>query len=255
MDMQSGALVALTLGLLLGLRHATDADHVVAVSTIVSEYRNPWRGIWIGASWGLGHTTPLLLVGVLILLLKEVLTQAKVERFNEGIGSWLEFGVGIMLMFLGVQVLWKLWYGRVHSHQHVQEADAHVHIHAHAPSTETPVEAQVHHSFFRPGKPFFRRKSYVIGIVHGLAGSAVVMLALLPTIDSFWVGVGYLTLFGVGTILSMGAITLGLGIPFAASAQFARVNQTVAGVAGSASLIFGAALMSDIALGTTLVPF
>ena len=71
MDLQSGALFALTLGFLLGLKHATDADHVVAVSTIVSEYRNAWRGIWIGASWGLGHTTPLLVIGVVILVLKE----------------------------------------------------------------------------------------------------------------------------------------------------------------------------------------
>ena len=69
--MESPALMALGLGLILGLKHATDADHVVAVSTIVSEYRNAWRGIWVGASWGLGHTTPLLIVGIAILLLKE----------------------------------------------------------------------------------------------------------------------------------------------------------------------------------------
>ena len=98
-------------------------------------------------------------------------------------------------------------------------------------------------------------KSYVIGVVHGLAGSAAVMLLLLPKISSFWVGIGFLLLFGVGTILSMGAITLGLGVPFAISGNFERMNRAVARVAGTASLVFGAALMADIALGTTLIPF
>ena len=98
-------------------------------------------------------------------------------------------------------------------------------------------------------------KSYVIGMVHGLAGSAAVMLVLLPEISSFWVGIGYLILFGVGTILSMGIITVGLGVPFALSGNFERMNRAVAKVAGTASLVLGVALMSDIALGTTLIPF
>ena len=71
-DIDSGTLSALFLGFLMGLKHATDADHVVAVSTIASEYRNAWRGIWVGGSWGLGHTTPLLVTGIIILLFKEV---------------------------------------------------------------------------------------------------------------------------------------------------------------------------------------
>ena len=103
MDLQSGALLALTLGFLLGLKHATDADHVVAVSTIVSEYRNAWRGIWVGASWGLGHSTPLLVLGVIILLLKDAI----LDRYEE-IASVLEFGVAVMLVFLGAQVFWNL---------------------------------------------------------------------------------------------------------------------------------------------------
>ncbi len=249
METQSGALVALTLGFLLGLRHATDADHVVAVSTIVSEYRNAWRGIWIGASWGLGHTTPLLVLGIVILLLKD----AVLSRY-EDVAPFLEFGVGAMLVFLGVQVFWKLRRSRIHSHVHSEDVNAHVHIHAHGPEGETPVDAQVHHGFFRPGRPFFRVKSYVIGIVHGLAGSAAVMLVLLPQIASFWAGIGYLVLFGVGTVVSMGIITVGLGIPFAVSARFEGLNRVVAWVAGAASLVFGAAIMSDIALGTALTP-
>ena len=248
MSIESGALAALTLGFLLGLRHATDADHVVAVSTIVSEYRNAWRGIWVGASWGLGHTTPLLILGIIILLLKE----AVLDRY-ETFAPVLEFGVAIMLVFLGLQVFWNLRRRRLHMHEHTHD-EPHVHIHAtHKPSSEPEVERA--HGFFRPGKPFFRVKSYVIGVVHGLAGSAAVMLILLPEISSFWAGVGYLLLFGVGTMMSMAAITLLLGVPFAVSGQFERLNRGVARVAGTASLAFGAALMSDVALGTALIPF
>ena len=249
MDIESGALAALTLGFLLGLRHATDADHVVAVSTIVSEYRNAWRGIWIGASWGLGHTTPLLVLGIIILVFKEVV----LDRYDS-IAPGLEFGVGVMLVLLGVQVYWNLRRDRLHLHQHSHDRGPHVHIHAtHEASADPEVERP--HGFIRPGRPFFRMKSYLIGVVHGLAGSAAVMLLILPQVSSFMVGIGYLVLFGVGTMLSMAAITLVLGIPFAVTGGFTRLNQVVSGTAGGASMLLGAALMSDIALGTAIVPF
>ena len=249
MDFESGALAALTLGFLLGLKHATDADHVVAVSVIVREYRNAWRGIWVGASWGLGHTTPLLVLGVAILLFKGVV----LDRY-ESVIPVFEFGVGIMLVLLGAQVFWNLRRGRLHLHQHAHDDGPHVHIHAtHDPAAAPEKESP--HGFFHVGKPFFRVKSYTIGVVHGLAGSAAVMLVLLPQLSSFWVGIGYLLLFGTGTMLSMAAITLVLGVPFAASGNFERLSYTVAGVAGGASVLFGGALMSDIVLDTALVPF
>ena len=240
-------MAALVLGFVLGLKHATDADHVVAVSTIVSEQRNAWQGIWVGGSWGLGHTTPLLLLGIVILLFKDAVLDS-----YERVAPVFEFGVGVMLVALGVQVFWNLRRGRLHLHQHVQDSGPHVHIHAtHSPEAVPEVERL--HGFFRPGKPFFRMKSFVIGIVHGLAGSAAVMLVLLPTISSFGAGVGYLVLFGVGTMLSMAAITLLLGVPFAVG--FKGLNRAVSAVAGAVSVLLGAALMSDIGLGTALIPF
>jgi ABC-type nickel/cobalt efflux system permease component RcnA len=236
-----GAVGALILGLLLGLKHATDADHVVAVSTIVSEYRNAWRGIWIGASWGLGHTTPLLILGTAILLLKE-----SAAHLYEDYAAFLEFGVGIMLVFLGVQVFWNLRRRRIHVHEHEHEEDPHSHLHTH----ELVSAPESHHGFFNPGKPFFRLKSYVVGVVHGLAGSAAVMLVVLTTdqVSSFIVGVFYILLFGVGTVLSMGVITLFMGIPFSISGRFERVNRAVAGVAGTASVAFGLFLMYELAI-------
>ena len=241
--MDSPALVALGLGFLLGLKHATDADHVVAISTIVSEYRNAWRGIWVGASWGLGHTTPLLIVGTGILLLKGAIADQ-----YEDFAPILEFGVGIMLVLLGLQVFWNLRRGNLHMHEHTEEDQPHIHIHSHDPKEENVEKAA--HPFFQPGKPFFRLKSYLIGIVHGLAGSAAVMLAVLATdaVSSFWVGVWYIVLFGVGTVLSMGILTLLIGIPFAISGQFRRVNATIAGVAATISIALGGLIIYELAV-------
>lgn len=164
---------------------------------------------------------------------------------------YLELLVGVMLIFLGVQVFWNLRRKRLHVHEHLEEQQPHAHIHAHNPGEETADSRQedIHH-FFNPGKPFFRVKSYVIGIVHGLAGSAAVMLAVLATdaIQNFWVGIWYILLFGVGTVLSMGLITLVLGIPFALTGQFERINRLVAGTAGTASIAFGAFLMFELAI-------
>ncbi|MSQ40263.1 MAG: urease accessory protein UreH [Dehalococcoidia bacterium] len=234
----SGPVAALVLGFLLGLKHATDADHVVAVSTIVSEYRNAWRGLWVGASWGLGHTTPLFVVGIAILLLRGSFLEP--ERFSPA----LEFLVGVMLVFLGLQVFWSLRRRRIHAHEHGHVQEAHAHRHTH----ELPVEPESHHGFLHlggAGKPFFRLKSYLVGLVHGLAGSAIVLLALLTT-TPFWAGIGLIFLFGVGTILSMGLLTFLMGIPFALSGRYERLNRAIAGVAGAASIGFGAFLMYEI---------
>jgi len=248
MEPYSGGLAALTLGLLLGLKHATDADHIVAVSTIVEEYRNAWRGIWVGASWGLGHTAPLLVLGTVILFFKGPV----MDRY-EAVVPVLEFGVGVMLLFLGGQVLWNLKRRRLHVHQHFKSDGSHVHIHAtHERGAELSVERT--HGFFHFGRPFFRVKSFTVGIVHGLAGSAAVMLLILPSLPSIWIGMGYLLLFGVGTVVSMSAITLALGVPFAVTGGSKRLNIAVAITAGVASTVIGVALMSDTMFGTALLP-
>ena len=251
MDVNEGVVIALSLGFLLGLKHATDADHVGAVATLAREFGNAWRGIWVGASWGLGHTTPLLLLGIVILLLKE----AVLDRYEQ-VAPILEFGVGVMLVGLGVQVLWNLKRGRLHVPHHGHGGQEHLHIHAsHDSGAEPPPEREERHGFFRPGRPTFRKKSYFVGIVHGLAGSAAVMLVLLPQIDSVWVGIGYLALFGIGTMVSMAMITVVLGLPFALTGRFRTMDGAVASVAGSASLLLGVALISDLAIGTAIVPF
>ena len=247
-----GALAVLVLGFLLGLKHATDADHVVAVTTVVTEQRNVWRGLWIGASWGAGHSTPLLVLGLIILVFQDIV----LGRY-EAVAHYLEFGVGIMLVYLGAMVVWNIRRSRLHVHQHAHDgASQHVHVHgSHEAQRSHGDNSERHSSFFSPGKPVFRLKSYIIGVVHGLAGSAAVMLVLLLSIDSFMVGVGYLLLFSVGTIISMGAVTVLLAVPFVATGGNATLSKVVSVVAGVASIAFGVALMSEIALGVSIIPF
>ena len=195
---------------LLGLKHATDADHVVAVANIVRKQRNIWQSIWLGASWGAGHSVPLLILGTIVLIAKDF----ALERY-EAIAPFLEIGVGIMLIYLGVSTAWNVLRGKLHIHQHDHGAGPHVHVHAtHPPQASHSRQAQHksnsknHNSFFFLGKPVFRVKSFAIGIVHGLAGSAAVMVLLLPTIDSTLTGLGYIALFSIGTMLSMAILTI-----------------------------------------------
>ena len=111
METELGIVTAIVMGLLLGLKHATDADHVVAVATIVRDSRNAWRSIWVGASWGFGHSTPLVILGVLILLLNDHF----LYQYEE-IARFFEIGVGAMLVFLGLQVFWNINRGKSHRH-------------------------------------------------------------------------------------------------------------------------------------------
>lgn len=251
MAVTDGAFIAMTLGFLLGLKHATDADHIVAVSTIAREFGSARRGLWIGVSWGLGHTTPLLLVGAVIMVLKNALLDLYVQ-----VSPILEFGVGAMLLALGLEALWNLRTGRLHLHHHSHGNGEHVHIHASHESGSEPAEQLRANAakLTKSESPWFRWKSYLVGAVHGLAGSAAVILLLLPQIESAWIGFGYLILFGFGTVVSMSMFTLVLGASFALSSRFRTMDRVVSIVAGSASMLFGIALMTDIVLETSLVP-
>jgi ABC-type nickel/cobalt efflux system permease component RcnA len=231
-----GLFAALALGIVLGLRHALDPDHVVAVSTIVSEYRNPLRSFWVGISWGLGHTTTLLLAGIVIIALRLTIP--------DRLALFLEFGVGIMLVGLGVQVIYSFQRKKVHQHAHGHEEDAHTHFHSHA---ENPAHSPEHHGVKGVGKPFFRKKSYIIGTVQGLAGSAALTLLVLASIDSPLAGIGYILLFGLGSVLSMGVMTVIISLPFVFSAnRLPNLNSFIQPGVGVLSILFGVFLMYRI---------
>ncbi len=201
--MLAALLSVLALGFLLGMRHATDPDHVVAVTTIVTQQRSLARAARTGVLWGLGHTVTILLVGGAIVLLKVRLDQipAKVEMS-------LEFAVAVMLVVLGLLTL-------------------------------AGGERRVADSTARP---------LTVGFVHGLAGSAAVVtlpqVALIP--DPRW-AVGYLAVFGVGTIAGMLLVTASIAAPaLFATRRFSGMNRSLRIASGLASIGFGLVLAHRI---------
>ena len=215
----------LGLGFIIGLRHATEADHLAAVSTIVSERKSVWSSAFVGALWGFGHTISLFIAGVFVLLLNFQISE-KTERI-------LEFCVGIMLVLLGLNVIRKLLTGgKFHFHTHEHGERAHVHPHIHTPGTEDAPET--HHGFK------FSPRSLFIGMVHGFAGSAALMLAMIPTIESRLVGLLYIIIFGVGSIGGMILMSFLVGLPFHfTSKNFNRFNYVLQSIAGIASIGIG----------------
>lgn len=208
----------LGLGFLLGLGHATDPDHVIAVSTIVSREKKWSSAARIGLAWGLGHALMVILVGGAIVTLGWLIPKK--------LGLGLEFSVALMLILLG---LWNLrglirWGKHLfsrhpyHSHSHRHGDYIHSHPHGHSPETHGHAETDVPTA--RLDRRLGRYRSYqtlrpmIVGLVHGLAGSAAVALLVLPLIQNRLWGVAYLMVFGAGTIVGMILITLAMALPF-----------------------------------------
>ena len=231
-----GLLAALGLGIVLGFKHSLDPDHLVAVSTIVSRYRNPMRSFWVGTSWGLGHTTTLLIIGMVIIALRLTIP--------DRLALLLEFLVGIMLVGLGLQVMYNLRKKRVHQHVHGHEEEAHGHFHSHA---QERTHRQSHHVVRGVGKPFLRKKSFFVGTVHGVAGSAALTLLVLASIESPLVGIVYILIFGLGSVVSMGIMTIFISFPLVFSAnRLPNLNRFIQYGVGTLSILFGGFLMYEI---------
>lgn len=229
-------LSVIILGMVLGLRHALDPDHIIAVSTIVSDSRNPLKSIWIGISWGIGHTTTLFILGIVVI--------AVGVAIPDRLALFFEMLVGILLVILGIQVLWKIRQGRLHRHEHRHQKDNHQHFHSHsnAPSHRHPNA----NNWLRELKPSFRGKSYVIGLFHGLAGSAALMVLVLTTIENPVTGLIYVAIFGIGSMIGMGTVTIILSLPFSISASVPLFNRLVHITAGIGSIFFGSLLVYQI---------
>jgi len=222
-------LTTLGLGLVLGLKHAFDSDHLVAISTIVAREQSPRRSLWIGLFWGVGHTLTLLAVGLIVLGLK--------LQIPASIGLSLECGVGVVLIGLGLSTLYEYWQRRVHAHSHVHDDATHTHFHVHAESM-----THSHPHPFRLGL-----KPMLIGMVHGLAGSAALMLIVLAAIPSPTLGLIYIAIFGCGSIIAMGLVSLLMGIFFSlATHQLYDFDQVLRLMIGSISAAFGAWIVVDI---------
>jgi hypothetical protein len=246
--MTSGMAI-LAIGFVLGMRHATDPDHVIAVSTIVSRERSILKAGLIGVLWGVGHTLTILVVGAGIIVF-DLAIPARV-------GLTMEFSVGLMLILLGVLNLTGAmgWisekfspaHPRVtgsHAHLHEHESNVHLHWHSHGPEREHHGESLTPPKWLN-GAPsrlglFHTLRPLFVGLVHGLAGSAAVALLVLGTIREPRWAVLYLMIFGVGTIAGMMLITAAIALPFSfAGYKFAWLNKGLIVGSGLLSLAFG----------------
>jgi len=238
------------LGFFLGMRHATDPDHVIAVSTIVTRARGTKNAALIGAVWGVGHTLTILIVGAGIILLGWVIPTR--------LGLSLELSVGIMLVILGVMnlsgLLSRLPAGPSgHSHAHPHGDYVHTHPHGHDPEShshapdQTPV-AWLDRHFGRVGA-YQLLRPFIVGVVHGLAGSAAVALLVLATIPSPAWAIAYLFVFGAGTVLGMMLITALIAVPVSYAERRRQAWQRGLRVAsGLVSLAFGLFLAYQIGI-------
>jgi high-affinity nickel-transport protein len=234
-------LAIILLGFFLGMRHATDPDHVVAVTTIVSRERTMLHATVIGALWGLGHTLTILAVGSAIILFKLTIPPR--------LGLSMELSVGLMLILLGVlnltgvlgRVIEWLTPGRAHSHFMFGRFMVHTHSEygERGPLDSFSILGWTPKWWKQLGM-FNILRPLIVGIVHGLAGSAAVALLVLTTISRPSWAVGYLLIFGLGTVAGMMLITAAIALPFAYSLQhFVRLNRGLAVASGFLSVAFG----------------
>ena len=255
-----GFLSIIALGFFLGMRHATDPDHVIAVTTILSRQQKLSRAALVGAFWGLGHTVTIFVVGAAIILFDLVIPPR--------LGLSMELSVGVMLIILGIANVRSFLRSMpeadsadssalVHSHVHRHGDYIHTHSHGHGPDhhshavTETPVawldRLLGKLSLYQNLRPL------AIGIVHGLAGSAAVALLVLATIrDPRW-AVTYLLIFGVGTIAGMVLITVSIASTVQLFGKSKLFFRRLALASGVMSLGFGLVVAYQICITSGLL--
>lgn len=228
-------LTILGLGFVLGLRHALDTDHIVAVSTVLARRPSVRASGMIGFSWGLGHTLVLLLVGAVVLALR--------VEIPESVALAAEFGVGVMLVVLGSALAVKLSKERWHLHTHEHDGERHLHFHSHQ-----QIADHRHPHWLRDAI-----QPLCIGMAHGLAGSAALLLVVLSTAKSIMAGFFYIAVFGVGSILGMILIGLAISVPVLWSFSVSRrVFLAVQGLASLGSIGLGAGIIIRIVLNNHL---
>ena len=229
----------LLLGLVTGLRHSIEADHVAAVlSVVASNRKNIKRASMLGAIWGLGHTTSLFVAGLVVLLFA--------VNISDTISDRLEFGVGIMLLFLGVTTFTGWSIGKVFKGLRRRKSSSsslsssHDHIHHHQGNV-------VHsHRHVHDDEHGHGHKSLIIGMIHGMAGSGALLIIVLSTINSIPLGLAYIAIFGAGSIGGMVGISTLMGIPFVKLSNSPKISMALRYAAAITTLAIGAGLIFDL---------
>ncbi len=226
----------LGVGLVLGFKHALEADHLAAIATIASDSRSVRHSSVVGMLWGLGHTLALLAAGVAVMLLH--------LEISTPVAAAIELGVALMLIGLGANAFREVVRGatlHVHAHAHGGRLHVHPHVHhgTHAPHT--------HHGV-RPGA-----RPLLVGIAHGLAGSGALMLLVLSSIPSTLLGFGYIAVFGVGSMGGMTLMSALVSLPGRVETQhFAWAHTVVRTMAAAFSLAWGMLMAYQIGTGGRL---
>lgn len=217
------------IALLVGMTHALEADHVAAVSSMAARQTSLRDIVRTGMVWGLGHTlTLMVLAGTAITL---------GLAFSSGVSAWLEFAVGAMLVGLGGHIIFRLILERVHFHVHRHDQGvAHFHAHSHTGEAAKPHSQVAHDHEHKP----FPVRSFAIGMMHGMAGSAALFVLTASTAASPTLGFGYVALFGLGSILGMAMLSAVIAVPLAWSAKFMTwANRSIQGATGVATFGLG----------------
>lgn len=225
----------LGLGLLLGMQHALEADHIAAVSSIAARRTNVGDIVKHGLTWGLGHALTLSLFAGAAIVLGHAIPQHMTRP--------LEAAVGIMLVGLGANVIWRLWRDRIHFHQHMHgDGTRHVHVHSHA---KEPIPHERSPHSHRHG---FRWRSLLVGLMHGMAGSAALLVLAVSQVANPIYGMFYVMLFGIGSMLGMGLLSTAIAVPLAISARWLTwANRGLQGAVGAITIGIGAmAIYSNI---------
>jgi ABC-type nickel/cobalt efflux system permease component RcnA len=222
----------LFLGLMIGMQHALEADHVAAVSSIAARQSSLKKVILHGSVWGLGHTLALMAFAGSVLVLGLTI--------SEHLAGWLEFGVGLMLVGLGLHLLYRLYRDRIHFHAHHHGDVRHFHAHSHA--GERAEHQQSPHDHEHTQKLPVR--TLVVGLIHGMAGSAALLLLTTATQTSVVNGVLYVAVFGFGSILGMAVLSAVIAVPLTYSAKYLTwANTGLQVVVGIVTIGLGSAVM------------
>src|SRR6202048_926340 len=217
----------LGLGFLLGMQHALEADHIAAVSSIAARRTQIGDIVRHGLTWGLGHTLTLFVFAGAALLLGHAIP--------EQVARPIESAVGIMLVGLGAHVLWRLRrdHGPFHKSGH---GGGTVHIHPHSHAGETVAHARAAHAHAHG----FRWRTLLVGLMHGTAGSAALLVLTVSQASSPAVGLGYVALFGIGSMVGMGALSTVIAVPLAVSARWLTwANSGLRGAGGVITITIG----------------
>lgn len=199
-------LAVIFLGFLIGMQHAMEADHVAAIASLATQNKSFGETAKQGAAWGIGHAATLFLVGGIVLMMDTLVP----EHFAQG----LELAVGFMLVFLGADVLRRLIKERIHFHQHRHGET--VHFHAHSHKSGQPHKQDPHqHEHIRS----FPLRALFVGMMHGMAGSAALIILALNSVSSIGLGMLYIALFGIGSILGMTMLAVVISLPLRYSSR------------------------------------